>query len=58
MSYLNHPRGFLVLAVAGPECGREAGTALAERFVLMPLGTAALLGLVGLAAFLRRPPAA
>ena len=52
------PLGFLVYAVAVPEIGREAGIALAERFALTPLGTAALVGLVGLAAFLRRPPAA
>jgi hypothetical protein len=52
------PLGFLVYAVAVPEMGREAGVELAERFVLTPLGTAALLALVGLAAFLRRPPAA
>ena len=51
------PLGFLVYAIAIPEIGRDAGIALAERFVLAPLGTAALLGLVGLAAFMRRPPA-
>jgi hypothetical protein len=37
-----------------PELGRDAGVALAERFVLIPLGSAALLALLGLAAFLRR----
>ena len=52
------PLGFLAYAVLVPEIGRDAGIAFAERFVLTPLGTAALLGLVGLAAFLRRPPAA
>lgn len=52
------PLGFLAYAVAVPEMGREAGIALADRLVLMPLGTAALLGLVGLAAFLRRSSAA
>ena len=52
------PLGFLVYAVAVPEIGRDAGIAMAERFVLAPLGTAALLGLVGLAVFLRRPPSA
>jgi hypothetical protein len=52
------PLGFLVYAVAVPEIGRDAGIAMAERFVLAPLGTAALLGLIGLAAFLRRSPAA
>jgi hypothetical protein len=52
------PLGFLAYALAVPELGRDDGIALAERLVLTPLGTAALLGLVGLAAFLRRPPAA
>ena len=52
------PLGFLAYAVLVPEIGRDAGIAFAERFVLAPLGTAALVGLVGLAAFLRRPPAA
>ena len=51
------PLGFLLYAVAVPEIGRDAGVALAERFVLTPLGTAALVALVGLAVFLRRPPA-
>jgi hypothetical protein len=49
------PLGFLVYAVAVPEIGRDDGVWLAERFVLTPLGTAALLALLGLAAFLRRP---
>lgn len=52
------PLGYLVYALAVLEAGRDAGIALAERYVLMPLGTAVLLGLVGLAVFLRRPPAA
>lgn len=51
------PLGFLVYALAVPEIGRDAGVALAERFVLMPLGTAVLVALVALAACLRRPPA-
>jgi hypothetical protein len=49
------PLGFLVYALAVPEMGRDAGIALAERFVLIPLGSAALLALLGLAVFLRRP---
>ena len=48
------PLGFLAYAVAVPEMGRDAGVALAERLVLMPFGTAALVALLGLAAFLRR----
>lgn len=52
------PLGFLVYALAVPEIGRDDGIALAERLLLIPLGTAALLGLVALAAFLRRPPSA
>ena len=52
------PLGYLVYAVAVLEAGSDAGIALAERYVLAPLGTVALLGLVGLAVFLRRPPAA
>jgi hypothetical protein len=49
------PLGYLVYAMAVLEAGRDAGVMLAERYVLAPLGTATLLGLVGLAAFLRRP---
>jgi hypothetical protein len=52
------PLGYLVYALAVLEAGRDAGITLAERYVLMPLGTAALLGLVGLALSMRRPPAA
>jgi hypothetical protein len=51
------PLGYLVYALAVLEAGRDAGVMLAERYVLAPLGTATLLGLVGLAAFLRRPRA-
>jgi hypothetical protein len=52
------PLGYLVYALAVLEAGRDAGIALAERYVLMPLGSAALLGLIGLALAMRRPPAA
>jgi hypothetical protein len=34
------------------EAGREAGTELAETWILTPLGGAAMLGLVGLALML------
>src|SRR5262245_43264663 len=44
------PLGFLAYALLVPEIGRDAGTAFAERFVLAPLGSAALLALAGLAA--------
>ena len=49
------PLGWLVYMTAVLEIGHDAGVALAERYVLAPLGTATLLGLLGLAAFLRRP---
>jgi hypothetical protein len=54
------PLGYLVYGLAVLEIGREAGVALAEAWVLTPLGTAIILGLVGLAAALatRRTPAA
>jgi hypothetical protein len=42
------PLGYLVYALAALETGREAGVALAERFVLTPLGSAAVLALLGL----------
>jgi hypothetical protein len=48
------PLGYLVYALAALEVGRDAGVALAERFVLTPLGSAAILALVGLAATLGR----
>jgi len=35
------PLGFVVYALAALETGREAGVALAERYVLTPLGSAA-----------------
>ena len=42
------PLGYLVYALAALEIGRETGVALAERFVLTPLGSAAILALLGL----------
>jgi hypothetical protein len=52
------PLGYLVYALAVLERGRDEGVALAETWVLTPLGTAAILGLVGLVlAFDRREPA-
>lgn len=43
------PLGYLVYAVAVLELGRETGVALAERWVLTPLGSSAILGLLLLA---------
>ncbi len=43
------PVGYLVYSVAAPELGREAGVDLAERYVLTPLGSTAILALLGLA---------
>ena len=43
------PLGYLVYALAALEMGREAGVGLAERYVLTPLGSAAILALVALA---------
>src|SRR5437867_3334243 len=43
------PLGYLVYGVAVLEAGRDAGIELAERWVLTPLGSAAILGLIGLA---------
>lgn len=42
------PLGYLVYASAVLELGRDEGVALAEQLVLTPLGSAAILGLVGL----------
>ena len=42
------PLGYLVYALAVLELGRDAGVTLAERYVLTPLGSAAILALVGL----------
>lgn len=46
------PLGYLVYAFATLELGRDAGVMLAERYVLTPLGTAVILGLLGLLAAL------
>jgi hypothetical protein len=43
------PVGYLVYSFAVLERGRDAGVEMAERYLLTPLGSAAILGLVGLA---------
>jgi hypothetical protein len=43
------PLGYLVYVAAVLEVGRDAGIELAERWVLTPLGSAAIVGLLGLA---------
>jgi hypothetical protein len=43
------PLGYLVYALAALEMGRDAGVAMVERYVLTPLGSAAILALVALA---------
>jgi hypothetical protein len=43
------PLGYLVYGAAVLEVGRDAGIELAERWVLTPLGSAAIVGLLGLA---------
>ena len=48
------PLGYLVYGLAVLELGRDAGVALAERYVLTPLGSAVILGLLGLLAVLVR----
>lgn len=48
------PLGYVVYALAALETGREAGVALAERYVLTPLGSAAILALLGLVVALGR----
>jgi len=48
------PLGYVVYALAALEAGREAGVALAERWVLTPLGSAAILALLGLVVALGR----
>ncbi|HSF01601.1 MAG TPA: hypothetical protein VLA62_01235, partial [Solirubrobacterales bacterium] len=48
------PLGYLVYSLASLELGRDAGVALAERYVLTPLGSAVILGLLGLLAALVR----
>jgi hypothetical protein len=55
------PLGYLVYAIAAVHRGRDAGVELAETWVLTPLGTLAIAGLVGIvvavgAAARRRPP--
>jgi hypothetical protein len=48
------PLGYLVYALAVLELGRDAGLALAERWVLMPLGSGVMLALLGLVVALAR----
>ena len=48
------PLGYLAYALAVVELGRDDGVAFAETWVLSPLGTAAIAGLVGLAIALAR----
>jgi hypothetical protein len=43
------PCGYLVYALAVLEAGRDAGIELAEWWVLTPLGSAMILGLIALA---------
>jgi len=50
------PLGYLVYAATVLERGRDAGVTFAETWVLTPLGSAAILGLVGLAVALARRP--
>ena len=52
------PLGYLVYAAAVLELGRDDGVAYAERWVLTPLGTLALVGILGLLVALgtRRAP--
>lgn len=56
------PLGYLAYSVAVLERGRESGIEMAERYVLTPLGSALIVGLVALAALIvvgcRRGPAA
>jgi len=49
------PLGYLAYALAVVELGRDDGVALAETWVLSPLGLAAIAGLIGLAITLARP---
>jgi hypothetical protein len=48
------PLGYLVYALAVLETGRDTGVALAERWVLTPLGSLVILGLLGLTVALAR----
>jgi hypothetical protein len=50
------PLGYLAYALAVLELGRDTGIEVAERWVLTPLGLAAILGLLGLAVALARGP--
>jgi hypothetical protein len=50
------PLGYLAYALAVLELGRDTGIEVAERWVLTPLGVAAILGLLGLAVALARRP--
>ena len=43
------PLGYLAYAIAVLEWGRDAGVEAVERYVLAPLGSAAIVGLVALA---------
>ena len=49
------PLGYLAYAFAVLRFGRETGVEFAETWVLTPLGSAAILGLLGLAVSLARP---
>jgi hypothetical protein len=51
------PLGYLTYALAVLQLGRDSGVELAERWVLTPLGVAAIAGVLGLAAVLARRPA-
>ena len=52
------PLGYLVYAFAVLRLGRDSGIEVAETWVLTPLGSSAILGLVGLAVVLARRPVA
>jgi len=52
------PLGYLVYGLAVLERGRDAGLALAERWVLMPLGSAVIVALFALVVALARAPRA
>ena len=46
------PLGYLAYSVAVLERGRESGIEMAERYILTPLGSALIVGLVALAALI------
>jgi hypothetical protein len=48
------PLGYLAYSLAVIELGRDDGVAFAETWILSPLGTAAIAGLIGLAVALAR----